>query len=129
MRVLKTRWFSRFARKESLSDHNLAEAVREIEKGLHDGDLGGNLIKKRMARAGKGKRSGYRTIIIYHQGKRAVFVHGFAKSARTTLSPVEVREYQKLAQIYMRLTEAHITKAVRARELQEVAYDDEAIPE
>ena len=129
MRVLKTKWFGHFARKESLSDHNLAEAVREIEKGLHDGDLGGNLIKKRLARAGKGKRGGYRTIIVYHKGKRAVFVYGFAKSTRATLSPVEVREYQKLAQIYMRLSEVDITKALRARELQEVAYDDETIPE
>jgi hypothetical protein len=34
MRVLKTKWFSRFAQKESLTDHNLAEAVREIEKGV-----------------------------------------------------------------------------------------------
>ena len=50
MRVFKTKWFVRFARKESLSDRKLAEAVREIEKGLHDGDLGGGHIKKRVAR-------------------------------------------------------------------------------
>ena len=91
--------------------------------------MGGNLIKKRLARAGKGKRGSYRTIIVYHKGKRAVFVYGFAKSAKATLNPVEVREYQKLAQIYLRLTEAQITKALRARELQEIVYDDEAIPE
>ena len=52
MRVFKTKGFSRFARKERLSNAKLAEAVRGIECGLHDGDLGGHLIKKRMARAG-----------------------------------------------------------------------------
>ena len=87
MRVLKTKWFSRFARKESLSDHDLAEAVREIERGLHDSDLGGHLIKKRVARAGKGKRGGYRTIIVYNKGKRAVFVYGFAKKRQGDLEP------------------------------------------
>lgn len=50
MQVFETRWFSRFVRKERLSDDTLAEAVPEIEKGLHDGDLGGGLVKKRMAR-------------------------------------------------------------------------------
>ena len=90
MRVFKTKWFGRFARKERLSDQKLAEAVREVERGLHDGDLGGGLIKKRIARAGEGKRGGYRTIIVYRRGKRAVFVYGFAKSDKADLSPVEL---------------------------------------
>jgi hypothetical protein len=120
VRVFKTKWFGRFARQERLSDQKLANAVREIEKGLHDGDLGGNLIKKRMARAGEGKRGGYRTILVYHRGMRAVFVYGFAKSDKDNLSPVELREYQKAAQVYLHLSEADIGKA-----LQEIDYDEE----
>lgn len=120
MRVFKTKWFGRFARKEDLSDRKLAEAVREVEKGLHDGDLGGNLIKKRLARAGEGKRGGYRTILVYHKGNRAVFVYGFAKNDKDNLSPVELREYQKAARVYLRLSETDIGKA-----LQEIDYDEE----
>jgi hypothetical protein len=120
MRVFKTKWFARFARQERLSDQKLAEAVREIEKGLHDGDLGGKLIKKRMARAGEGKRGSYRTILVYLKGNRAVYLYGFAKSDKDNLSPVESREYQKAAQVYLHLSEADIGKA-----LQEIDYDEE----
>lgn len=103
-----------------MSDKNLAEAVREVEKGLHDGDLGGNLIKKRLARAGEGKPGGYRTLLVYHKGTRAVFVYGFAKSDKENLGPVELQEYQKAARVYLRLSEADIGKA-----LQEIDYDEE----
>ena len=116
MRVFKTKWFGRFARTERLSDRKLAAAVCEVEQGLHDGDLGGYLIKKRLARAGEGKRGGYRTILVYHKGNRAVFLYGFAKSDKDTLSPVELRDYQKLARIYVRFTEAEITTALRGGE-------------
>jgi hypothetical protein len=129
VRVFKTKWFARFARQERLSDRKLATAVREVEKGLHDGDLGGNLIKKRMARAGGGKRGGYRTILVYHKGTRAVFVYGFAKSDKDNLSPVELREYRKLAQLYLCFSAANLEKALQGGELQEVEYYDEEVPQ
>ena len=97
--------------------------MREIEQGRHDGDLGGGLIKKRLARSGEGKRGGYRAIIVYRKGNRAVFLYGFAKSDKENLDPVELREYQKAAQIYLRLSEADMGKA-----LEEVSYDEEEIP-
>ena len=124
MRVFKTKVFGRFARKEGIRDQKLADAIREIEKGLHDGDLGGGLIKKRVARAGKGKRGGYRAIIVYRKRTRAVFLYGFAKSEKENLDPVELREYQKLAQVYLRLRETDIDKV-----LEEVRYDQEKLSE
>ena len=63
----------------------LTAAVREVEKGLNDGELGRGLIKKRVARAGEGKRGGYRTIIVYRARFRSVFVYGFPKSAKANL--------------------------------------------
>ncbi|WP_367360199.1 type II toxin-antitoxin system RelE/ParE family toxin [Syntrophus buswellii] len=97
MRIFKTKWFTRFARKEDLSDKKLADAVQELENGLHDGDLGENLTKKRLARAGEGKRGGYRTIVVYRAKNRAVFVYGFPKSTKANLSAVELDVYQKMA--------------------------------
>lgn len=120
MRVFKTKWFTRFARKEGLSNKQLSEAVREIESGLHDGDLGGYLIKKRMARAGEGKRGGYRTLIAYQQGQRAVFLYGFAKNEMANIGPVELQEYQKLARLFVRFSEADIVTALQGGELQEI---------
>ena len=122
MRVFKTKWFTRFARKERLSNNTLAEAVREIESGLHNGDLGGYLIKKRIARAGGGKSGGYRAILIYRKGNRAVFLYGFAKNEKDNLSPLELQELQKAAQAFLRLSEADIGTT-----LEEVSYGEEEI--
>lgn len=127
MRIFKTKWFARFARKEDISDKKLSEAVRAVEKGLHDGDLGGNLIKKRVPRSGRGKRGGYRTIIVYRAGSGAVFVYGFSKSAKAGLSAVELAAYQKLAQLYLSFTDADMTKALNAGELEEVNHNGEEI--
>ena len=121
MRVFKTRWFGRFARGESLSDQKLVEAVREIEKGLHNGDLGGYLVKKRMARAGEGKRGGYRTIVVYHKGRRAVFLYGFAKNDKENLSPEELQELQSAAREYLRLSEGEISKALEVGYAEKVS--------
>lgn len=129
MRIFKTKWFTRFARKEDLSDKKLADAVQELENGLHDGDLGGNLIKKRVARAGGGKRGGYRTIIVYRAKNRAVFVYGFPKSTKANLSAVELDVYQKMAQILLSFNDDGITKALNAGELEEVNYHGEKISE
>jgi hypothetical protein len=61
-RVFKVQEFRRWAKREGLTDASLREAAQEIEDGLIDAGLGGVLIKKRVAAAGRGKRGGYRTI-------------------------------------------------------------------
>jgi hypothetical protein len=55
MRAFKTKWFSRFARQELIADASLWEAIERAERGLIDADLGGGLIKQRIARQGKGR--------------------------------------------------------------------------
>lgn len=60
------------------------------ERGLIDADLGGGVIKQRVARAGQGRSGGYRTLILFRQGDRAVFAFGFAKSARANISPADL---------------------------------------
>ncbi len=129
MRIFKTKWFARFARKEDIRDKKLIDAVREAEKGLNDGDLGGCLIKKRVARPGEGKRGGYRTIIVFRADDRAVFVYGFPKSAKANLNAAELDAYQKLAQIYLSFSAASMTKALSEGELEEVNYNGDEISE
>ena len=129
MRVFKTKWFARFARKEDISDKKLIDAVREAENGLNDGDLGGGLIKKRVSRTGKGKRGGYRMLLVFRAGDRSVFVFGFPKNAKANLNPVELDVYQKLAQIYLSFSVASLTKALGEGELEEVDYNGEKISE
>ena len=103
----------------------LNTAVREVENGLNDGELGRGLIKKRIARAGEGKRGGYRTIIVYRTRFRSVFVYGFPKSAKANLSPIELDAYRKLAQIFLGFSDADMEKALKEGEVEEVNYDGE----
>ena len=99
--VYKSRRFARFQRQEGITDAALWEAVKDAENGLIDADLGGGVIKQRVARAGGGKRSGFRTIICYRKANRAVFVHGFAKSGVANLTPLEAEVYKALAVIVL----------------------------
>jgi hypothetical protein len=71
MRVFKTKWFARFARREGLTDDKLMAAIHEVQNGLTDGNLGGGLVKKRIGRTGAGKRGGYRTIVALRLDKSA----------------------------------------------------------
>lgn len=57
LRVFKSKLFSRFAKQEKISDASLVESVERAEKGLIDADLGGGVIKQRIARPGRGKSS------------------------------------------------------------------------
>ncbi len=84
MAVYETRWFARWARKEGLAASSLC-AVQEMTHGLVDADLGGGLVKKRIARPGQGKSGGYRTLVATNQCNRWVFVFGFSKSERSRL--------------------------------------------
>jgi hypothetical protein len=77
--IYKTRWFDRWARKQDLNDLSLCKAVEEMVAGLYDADLGSGLFKKRIARPGQGKRSGFRTLIATNQEDRWFFVFSFPK--------------------------------------------------
>lgn len=95
LRIFKIRGFDRFARKERIDDRDLCKAVARAEQGAVDADLGGGLIKQRVARKGGGKRGGYRTVLAYHAGERAVFLYGFAKSARDNIRPDELQALRR----------------------------------
>lgn len=125
MRVLKTHTFARFARQESMPDGALANAIRQAERGLIAAQLGGGLIKLRIARSGSGKSGGYRTIIAYSAGRRAVFLFGFAKNQRDNLTPVQLADLKMVGRDLLALTEHQINEAVAASQLQEVRYDEE----
>jgi hypothetical protein len=63
MNILKRKDFARWQAGEKLTDAVLCKAVKEMEGGLIDADMGGSLYKKRIARQGSGKSGGYRTLL------------------------------------------------------------------
>lgn len=120
MRVFKEKGFTRFQRKEGLSDRALCKAVRDAVAGLIDADLGRGLIKQRVARPRQGKRGGYRTIIAYRAEKRAVFLFGFAKSGQANLDSDELDALVKRGAIWLGASDAVIERAITTDELKEV---------
>jgi hypothetical protein len=79
VRIFKTKWLGRFARRERIADTNLGEAIARAMRGQIDADLGGGIIKQRVARAGQGRSGGYRMVVAYRAGDRAVFLYQFAE--------------------------------------------------
>lgn len=120
VRILMTRWFGRFARKERLGAAALLEAVQRAERGLVDADLGGGIIKQQVGRPGKGRSGGYRTVVLYRSGARAIFAFGFAKSRKANLEPDELEVYRELAKVYLALSEQAIDRHVNEGSLTEV---------
>lgn len=124
MRVLKTKPFARWARKERLDDLLLAAAVAEMRRGLVDANLGGGLLKKRIARPGAGKSGGYRALVASNQGDRWVFMYGFAKKERENLNESELRDLKRIGQGYLAMSEETVVQALRTGELREIDYGE-----
>ncbi len=124
MRIFKNKPFSRFARKEGVTDRQLRAAIADAERGLVDADLGGGVIKQRVARPGEGKSGGFRTIILLRAGERAFFVHGFAKSDQGNIRDDELAAFRMLATQLLNYSDAKIAAALEAGALKEVTGDD-----
>jgi hypothetical protein len=129
LRIFVTRWFVRFARRERIAHADLREAVRRAERGLLDADLGGGVIKQRIARAHEGKSGGFRSIVLFRKGDRAFFVYGFAKSARATIPPDELLGFKRLAAEMLSYDDAALAKAVAGGALEEVSSDEQDLSE
>ena len=82
MRIFLTRGVVRFARRQRIADASLSEAIARAERGSVDADLGGGLVKQRVARPGQGRSGGFRMIVAYRAAGRAVFLYGSAKNDR-----------------------------------------------
>jgi hypothetical protein len=120
MRIFKTKWFARFARHEQILDVGLREAIERAERGLIDADLGGGLIKQRVARQGKGRSGGYRTIIAYRAKKRAVFLSAFAKSDQENIGADELLSLRATANAWMNANEADLRRELESGRIEEV---------
>ncbi len=124
MRVLKTKTFARWTRKEGVADTALRAAVEEMRAGLVDANLGAGLVKKRIARPGRGKSGGWRTVLATNLRDRWVFLYGFAKNERDNVDEDELRSLKLLAQTYLGFDEDTIDRLVEAGELKEVRYGE-----
>lgn len=126
MRIFKTKWLARFARREGIADKSLREAIERAERGLIDADLGSGLIKQRVARQGKGRSGGYRMIVGYRLKERAVFLVGFAKNERENLEDDELLSLREIARTWLAAADSRMEKELESGNLLEIEDDEES---
>ena len=123
--IYKTKVFDRWANEQGLTDQSLCQAIREMIAGIIDADLGGGLYKKRVARTGKGKSGGFRTLVATNRGDLWIFVFGFAKNERDNINKKEKDALKKLANYYLSLSLQALLKAQQSIELIKVNCHEE----
>ncbi|MCB2184387.1 MAG: type II toxin-antitoxin system RelE/ParE family toxin [Desulfobulbaceae bacterium] len=99
-----TRHFSKWVSKQKISENGLVTALKEVEAGNFDANLGGHIYKKRIRFEGQGKSGSGRTIICFKKEDRAIFIHGFAKNEKSNLSKKELVAFKELAKILLTLS-------------------------
>ena len=125
MRIFKYKWFHRFARKEDITDSELKEIVKQLENGQFYADLGGSVYKMELARKGKGKHGGLRTIVVFKSEFRTFFIYGFPKSKIDNISEKDLKGYKGQARDILSMTDDQINHWLRSHNLIEILLQEE----
>lgn len=114
-------------RKEGLADESLRSTVTRVEAGQIDADLGGGVLKQRVARPGQGKSKGYRVIIFFRRGSNAFFMYGFAKSDQANISDHERAQFIAAATHILALTDEKLVALLATGDFVEVNANEQEI--
>ena len=125
MQIFKSKWFTRYAARSGIEDCDLVRIVESMERGSVDANLGGGVIKQRVARTGAGKSGGYRTILFYKKGELVFFIYGFSKKDRDNITGAELREFKKLAGIMLSMTQAQLERQEARGDLERIKTYEE----
>ncbi|MDF1721759.1 MAG: type II toxin-antitoxin system RelE/ParE family toxin [Minwuia sp.] len=123
MRIFKTVPFGRFARRNGIEDSALRDAAERASRGLVDADLGGGVVKQRVARKGQGRSGGFRTILLFRNGEIVFFAYGFAKKDRENIGKDELQAFRMLADQMLNFGDAEVQAAIRNHTIFEVEND------
>jgi len=124
VRIFKTKALARFTKNEAISDESLVAAIETAKRGLIDADLGGGLIKQRVARPGQGKRGGFRMLIGF-RSDRAIFLFGFAKNERDNIDDKQLTTLREIVASWFAADDKKIAQALKDGLLIEVKYGEE----
>lgn len=126
-RIFLTKNFAKWADRVGLADEKIDQAVTEIENGLVDARLGGDLFKKRIGVNNQGKRGSLRTLIGFKHGSYAFFLYGFPKNEKGKITKQEREALREMARVFSGFSAENLRKAVAAgalREIQRVVRED-----
>ena len=127
MNIYLSKDFTRLARRDGLTDIHICQAVREMNEGLIDADLGAGLFKKRIAKPGQGKRGGWRRLLAFQMGNKAFFLYLFPKNRRESIDAAELKALKRLSRYYLTLKSGEIRTASQCGELREVTCYEKPI--
>ena len=127
MQVLATRYFARWAKHDKVSNKKILDAIHELQNGLHDGNLGGDIYKKRISINNRGKRDGGRTIIAFKDGNNVFCLYAYPKSKKENITEEELSAFQKNAHYYFLRNETEIDSLIKNNELIEVSNEKKII--
>jgi len=113
-------------RKSGLQDADLCDSVAEMEQGLIDADLGGRILKKRVALPGKGRSGSARTLVATNRGDRWFFLYGFKKNERANVTDKELEGFKSFAADLMGRSGAQLDTLASIGELEEICDGNEA---
>lgn len=116
--------FARWMRRNKVTDNDLIAATEEMADGLIDADLGGHVVKKRVALQGRGKSSGAKTIVATKSGRRWIYLFGFEKNERSNIDSSELKALQELAKSYLEMNVAETKSAIDEGKLIELNGDE-----
>ena len=119
MEKLCTKWFKKWAKRAKLTDSSLLSAIKNLESGLSVVNLGGQLYKLRINRPQGGKSSGFRTILVYKENDRAIFLYGFGKNEKENIDKTELQYFKKLAKDLISLNSSQLKDSIE----QQILFD------
>jgi hypothetical protein len=125
VRIFKTKWLVRYARRQRIDDASLKEAMGRADRGLIDADLGGGIIKQRVARAGQGRSGGHRMLVAYRAAAAPRSSTRSPKTSATTSDPDELLTLREIGAAWLAVDAQHIAQAIERGILQEVVNDDQ----
>jgi len=125
MHKLTTKFVRKWMRREHITSAMLLQAIRNLEDGLSTANLGSSLFKVRVARKGQGKSGGYRTLIVYRQGVRAIVFYGFKKSDVDNIADDELVLFRELATTLLALSAEQIEVAIENEELYRIEEESD----
>lgn len=96
-----------------------------MRKGLVDAHLGGGLVKKRIALAGRGKSGGARTLLATNLDDAWFFVYGFAKSEQDNINQQELKALQMLAHDLLARDAVQCASLIADGSLEEICHDQD----
>jgi hypothetical protein len=112
MKRLSTKWFKKWSKKVKLTNDDLLGAISDLEDGLSTTDLGSHLFKVRVKREHSGKSSGFRTIIVYQENEKAIFLYGFGKNEKENIDKSELQYFKKLGDDLLALNSEQLEESI-----------------